>query len=39
MSTTVVNEETGLEEVSEVIEIKLTGFVIHALIVSTVFLC
>ena len=38
MSTTVVNEETGQEEVSEVIETRLTGFVIHTLIASTVFL-
>lgn len=38
MSKTKVNEETGKEEVVDVVESRLTGFVIHALIASTIFL-
>mmetsp|Transcript_20828 Transcript_20828/g.31039 ORF Transcript_20828/g.31039 Transcript_20828/m.31039 type:complete len:377 (-) Transcript_20828:216-1346(-) len=38
MTRTKINEETGEEEVNDVIETRLTGFVIHALIASTIFL-
>ena len=38
MTKTKINEETGEEEVAGVIETRVTGFIIHALIASTIFL-
>ncbi len=36
MTTTSFNEETQVEEVSDVIETRLSGFVVHALIALTI---
>jgi solute carrier family 4 (anion exchanger) protein 1 len=38
MTTTKFNEETGKVEIAEVIESRTTGFVVHSMIASTIFL-